>query len=85
MISMSSMTQTDKRFDNWDVDCNECANYWTNSCDGVSKGVKKPCNSFLAQRSISIPSEIKSLRSALKWLTVAFIIMSIILLIHLIY
>lgn len=74
-----------KRFDNWDeVDCNSCANYWTDKCDGVVKGSKKLCNSFLAQRSIVIPEEIKSLRSALKSLTGAYVILSVIVVAHLI-
>ena len=63
------MNQTEKRFDNWtDVDCNECANYWTSSCDGASEGARKPCNSFIAQRSVNIPAEIKSLRKQVKGL-----------------
>ena len=78
------MNQTDKRFDNWDVDCNECANYWTNSCDGVSKGVKKPCNSFLAQRNVSIPLEIKALRGRLKRCEVCLFITDVVLLIYII-
>ena len=62
-----------KRFDNWDeVDCNECANYWTNSCDGVPEGQKRACNSFLAQRNVTIPAEIKSLRNELKSLKTAY-------------
>ena len=63
------MSQTEKRFDNWtDVDCNECANYWTSSCDGASEGARKPCNSFIAQRNVNIPAEIKSLRKQIEGL-----------------
>lgn len=63
------MNQTEKRFDNWtDVDCVECANYWTSSCDGISDGARKPCNSFIAQRSVNIPAEIKSLRKQVEHL-----------------
>ena len=72
---VSLMSQTEKRFDNWEnVDCVECANYWTNACDGVSEGQRKPCNSFIAQRSVTIPAEIKSLRSELRDLKRGFVI-----------
>ena len=74
-----------QRFDNWDeVNCNECANYWTNSCDGVPEGRRKPCSSFLAQRSVTIPLEIKSLREDVKrlktsnWLILIIVVLSFI-------
>ena len=58
-----------KRFEDWeDVDCNQCARYWDDSCDGVSKGSKKPCNSFIATRSVVIPERIERLEKAVKWL-----------------
>ena len=60
-----------KRFEDWkDVDCNECEHYWTNSCDGACKGSQKPCNSFLATRSVIIPEQITRLDkriTALGW------------------
>lgn len=60
----------DKRFDDWlEVDCNQCSHYWDNSCDGVRshvKGCRKPCNAFLATRSIEIPQEINRLKRAFK-------------------
>jgi hypothetical protein len=64
-----STKQPTKRFEDWEeVNCNECEHYWTNSCDGVKKGSKIACNSFLATRSIIIPLQIKSLQRAFKWL-----------------
>lgn len=58
-----------KRFEDWyEVDCNECERWWLNQCDGACKGSQKPCNSFLATRSVVIPAQIKSLKSHLKWL-----------------
>ena len=78
------MSDKEKRFDNWKVDCNECVNYWTNGCDGVSKGQQKPCNSFLAQRSFVIPAEIKSLRKQLKGVIISSLILAVALLLHLI-
>lgn len=59
-----------KRFDDWlEVDCNQCLHYWDNSCDGVNitvKGSRKPCNAFMASRSILIPQEIERLKRAFK-------------------
>lgn len=66
------MSSETKRFSDWqEVDCNDCAHYWDNSCDGVQcsvKGSGKPCTSFLATRSVVIPLQIKALRERLKWL-----------------
>ena len=61
-----------KRFSDWqEVDCNDCSHYWDNSCDGVQcpiNGSSKPCNSFLATRSVVIPLKIESIVGHLKWL-----------------
>ena len=74
-----------KRFDEWNhIDCNECANYWTNACDGVPEGKKRACNSFLAQRNVSIPLEIKALRGKLKYCEVCLFITDAALLIYII-
>ena len=58
------------------VDCNECSRYWDSSCDGVNKDTKKPCNSFIATRSVIIPEQIKSLKKQIKWLY-AYIILEL--------
>ena len=60
------------RFDDWNdvVDCNNCARYWDDSCDAVSEGQKRACNSFLATRSVVIPEQIKALQESNKSLTV---------------
>lgn len=64
------MNDTPKRFEDWEeVDCNECVRYWDSSCDGVNKGSHKPCNAFLATRSIVLPAKIKALEKRVKWLT----------------
>ena len=74
-----------QRFDNWDeVNCNECANSWTNSCDGVPEGRRKPCSSFLAQRSVTIPLEIKSIKKRLTITETMIVFMNALILIHLI-
>lgn len=58
-----------KRFSDWEeVNCNDCSHYWEDSCDGVKKGSRKPCTSFLATRSVVIPLQIKSILAHLKWL-----------------
>lgn len=66
------MSSDTKRFSDWqEVDCNDCAHYWDSSCDGVQcpvNGSSKPCNSFLATRSVVIPLQIKSIVGHLKWL-----------------
>jgi hypothetical protein len=59
-----------KRFEEWEVDCNDCARYWDSSCDGV-QAHSKPCNSFQATRSVILPAELDALRDALTGLTTA--------------
>ena len=59
-----------KRFEDWEkVDCNECARYWDSSCDGTAKDTKKPCNSYLATRSVVLPEKIKKLEKRVFWLS----------------
>ena len=57
-----------KRFDDYTsvVDCNECARYWDSSCDGVSNDSKRPCNSYLATRSVILPEKINKLEKRVK-------------------
>ena len=61
-----------KRFEDWlpKVNCNECARYWDNQCDGVkcdtnsdnpSTGSTRLCNSYLPVRKVVIPAQIKAL------------------------
>ena len=54
-----------KRFDDYSavIDCNECSHYWDSSCDGVSKGSKATCNSYLATRSVVLPEKIRTLEN----------------------
>lgn len=73
------MGDTPKRFEDWEqVDCNECARYWDSSCDGVSKDSKRPCNSYLATRSIVIPARLTDLEKRVSKLEVACVGMLII-------
>ena len=67
------------RFDEWThkVDCNNCAHYWEDSCDGVPESQKRHCTSFLATRSVVIPNQIKRLQIAFKWLVGAYIVLFI--------
>ena len=66
-----------KRFEDWeDVDCNQCAEYWSDNCDGTPKGSKRVCNSFKATRSVIIPLQIKRLERRLEGLTAASAIMA---------
>lgn len=66
-------------FDDWKevVDCNDCVRYWDSTCDAVNKGSKRACNSFLATRSITIPQEIKSLRSQINRLKIEVCIIAV--------
>lgn len=66
------MSKESKRFEDWEeVDCNDCSHYWDSSCDGVSKGSRVGCNSYLATRSVVIPAKINALENRVKWLRVA--------------
>ena len=59
-----------KRFEDWEqVDCNDCSHYWDSSCDGVSKGSKVGCNSYLATRSVVLPEKLNKLERRVFWLS----------------
>lgn len=71
-----------KIFDDFqEVSCNDCGHYWDDSCDGVKKGSKKVCNSFIATRRIVIPEQIKRLEFRVKylWWSVVICLISILL------
>lgn len=69
-------TSKQKRFDEWEeVDCNSCERYWINQCDGAQKAQKRTCTSFKATRDIIIPQEIKWLKTRLKRLIGAVVIL----------
>lgn len=55
-----------KRFEEWEVKCNECARYWDSSCDGVCEDDKKTCMSYVATRSVVIPAQIRTLQEDIK-------------------
>ena len=64
----------EKRFEDWiEVECNSCSRYWDSSCDAVDRGVKRPCKSFLATRSIVIPAQINALNRLVKRLMIGHI------------
>ena len=72
-----------KRFEDWnEVNCNDCQHYWTDACDGVSKGSQKPCSSFLATRNTDIPLQIEWLRKRLNGLNWAFVFIALAVIIH---
>lgn len=77
------MSDTPKRFEDWEqVDCNQCARYWDSSCDSVSEGKNRPCNSFLATRSVILPEEIKRLRNQINKALLCNILTAAALIIH---
>ena len=68
-LENTSTTEVPKRFDDWPkVDCEECERWWTNQCDGASKGSSKPCNVFLATRRTSLPLDVARLSQAVRGL-----------------
>lgn len=73
------MKKGDVLFDDWSEvkDCNQCEPYWNNQCDGAKVGSEKRCTAFKATRRVDIPLEIKELRKALNWHSVAIILIAI--------
>lgn len=69
---------SEKIFDEFNVDCLDCREYWADTCDGVPKGEIRPCTSFKATRSIDIPSQIKSLRNEIKGVKRYAVILSLV-------
>ena len=79
--------ESTKRFDDWEsvIDCNDCARYWDNSCDGVAvKAGNKRCMSFVATRNILIPNQIKELQKEVKWLGWSCMLLGIAFVIHIV-
>ena len=64
---------TNKIFDNYEVDCNECQHYWDSSCDGVPIDQKRNCAVFIATRTKDIPMQIKKLNKKVDKLKAAVI------------
>lgn len=50
-----------KRFDDYNVECNDCAHYWDDSCSGTQVGATKACRDYKATRTVDIPKQIKQL------------------------
>lgn len=50
-----------KRFDDYNVECNDCAHYWDDSCSGTQVGTTKACRDYKATRTVDIPKQIKQL------------------------
>lgn len=80
---MDATLNSHKRFDEYEVDCNECGRYWTDQCDGTPRGVEKRCTSFVATRRTDIPERIKQLEVQVKTLKTVMTGMNFILLLHL--
>lgn len=77
------MVENPKRFEDYPtVDCNDCQEYWNDTCDGVPQGSQRPCNSFKATRSIVIPARIKNLEKRTSDLAVGLILTGGALVIH---
>ena len=50
-----------KRFDDYNVECNDCVHYWDDSCSGTQVGTTKECRDYKATRKVDIPNQIKAL------------------------
>ena len=50
-----------KRFDDYNVECNDCSHYWDDSCSGTQVGTTKACRDYKATRTVDIPKQIKQL------------------------
>ena len=71
-------TENKKVFDDFPtVDCNDCEQYYLNTCDGVSEAQNRPCTAFKPVRGMNMPKEIKSLRTQIFWLGVGGICLAI--------
>ena len=72
-------------FDDWDelttVDCNTCDNYYSNTCDGVSVGTKRKCNTYVATRKVFIPEQLDRLTKEVKLLKSSVITIVLVMLI----
>lgn len=51
---MKENKDASKRFDEWEslVNCNDCARYWDNSCDGATKPLSTQIAPSLPKRSM---------------------------------
>lgn len=65
---------TSRVFEDWEVDCNDCAHYWDNSCDALSEGSRRLCNSFSATRRVILPLQIERLEKAVRGLRIGLVI-----------
>ena len=78
---------SNKVFDDYEVNCNECEHYWCSDCDGVPINEKRNCASFKATRTVDIPKQIAQLkqevvlhRKFILGMVVGFIIETVLLL-----
>ena len=74
-----------KIFDDFpEVECNNCEPYWNNQCDGTPVGSERPCKAFKATRKVDIPDELDALRTHLTCLSVAFMLLGVAFVCHMI-
>ena len=60
------MTKEQKIFEDYPkVDCNQCAEYWHDTCDGVVFEPKE-CKFYKATRAVVIPAQIEYLEKQIK-------------------
>ena len=76
-------TKETKVFDESYVDCNQCQNYWNDSCDGTPTHQIRPCTAFKATRHTDIPLQLERLSMKLKQSERHILWVNLILLLHL--
>lgn len=65
-------------FDNYEVNCNECSNYWNDTCSGVPINKKRNCTSFTATKASDIPKQIQQLKRDVVYAKVMIVILCLI-------
>lgn len=60
------MSNLNKIFDDYMVDCNKCEPYWLGQCDGVKEHEVRNCTAYKATREVDIPKQIHELKGAIK-------------------
>lgn len=78
------MSDLNKIFDDYMVDCNKCESYWLGQCDGVKLNEVRNCTAYKATREVDIPQQINKLKGQLRTFNRFNIWIMVLLLIHII-
>ena len=67
-----------KVFDDYEVNCNECSNYWNDTCSGVPINKKRNCTAYVATKASDIPKQIQQLKRDVVYAKVMIVILCLI-------